>query len=92
MDRESLEDVVRQSELLLQQAHFPTIDNNYNVVFYDQGRLVCFESKSQERDLKEKSPLIATAINPNNPNDIYKKPIQFYFYMSKDSNELKPMY
>ena len=83
LDKKSLEDIIKQSELLLNQANFPSIENNYKLTFYDNGKLVCFESTVDDLKLKGKSPLIATATNPNDPKDIYKKPIQFYFYMPK---------
>lgn len=87
-----LESIIKEAEAIYSQANFPPIGNDYEMIFYDSGKLVCFESTVDDLKLKGKSPLIATATNPNDPKDIYKKPIQFYFYMPKDSNELQIMY
>ncbi len=91
LTEEEIEDLIKEGEIYYEKMSYQPIEN-YEMVFYDEGRLVCFESKSNELEFKGKSPLIATAVNPNDPNDVFRNPIQFYFYMPKDSNELKIMY
>ncbi len=86
-----IENLKKEGKMYYKMMSYQPIEN-YEMVFYDEGRLVCFESKSNELEFKGKSPLIATAVNPNDPNDVFRNPIQFYFYMPKDSNELKIMY
>ena len=84
-----INDVVEEAESIYSQAKFLPIEN-YEMIFYDEGRLVCFESTVDDLKLKGKSPLIGTA--KQHDGSVYKKPIQFYFYMPKDSNELQIMY
>lgn len=84
-----INDVIEEAEAIYSQANFLALEN-YEMRFYDQGRLVCFESTVDDLKLKGKSPLIATA--KQRDDSIYKLPIQFYFYMPNDSDELKIMY
>lgn len=86
-----IDDLIKEGEMYYTMMSYQPIEN-YEMVFYDEGRLVCFESKSNDLEFKGKSPLIATAVNPNDPKDVFRNPIQFYFYMPKDSNELQIMY
>ncbi|WP_438710425.1 hypothetical protein ACSTS3_15930 [Aquimarina muelleri] len=86
-----IDDLIKEGEMYYNMMSYQPIEN-YELVFYDEGRLVCFESKSNDLEFKGKSPLIATAVNPNDPKDVFRNPIQFYFYMPKDSNELQIMY
>ncbi|MBL4745729.1 MAG: hypothetical protein JKY08_05125 [Flavobacteriaceae bacterium] len=89
--KEDIEDFIKEGELYYNKMTYPAIEN-YELVFYDEGRLVCFESKSSDLEFRGKSPLIATAINPKDSSDVFRNPIQFYFHMHKDSTALKPMY
>ncbi len=85
-----IESIIKEAKTIYTQANFPLIEDNYEMIFYDNGKLVCFESKKEDLRLKGKSPLIGTA--EQHDGSLYKKPFQFYFYMPKDSNELKIMY
>lgn len=89
--KDDIKDLIKEGELYYNKMTYPTIEN-YELVFYDEGRLVCLESKSSDLEFRGKSPLIATAINPKDSRDVFRNPIQFYFHMPKDSTTLKPMY
>ncbi|MBL4745726.1 MAG: hypothetical protein JKY08_05110 [Flavobacteriaceae bacterium] len=91
LTKKDIDDLIKEGEMYYNKMSYLPIEN-YEMKFYDEGRLVCFESKSNELEFKGKSPLVATAVNPKNPSDVFKNPVQFYFYMPKDSDELKIMY